>query len=196
MNAVQLLLPDHRESGVWFCTKCRLAYSSEPSASRCCNKPACTDCGKEHDAPGLQCRSCFDLRQEKREAERFAKAKKVPMEEYSGWLQRDGTGGYITDGYHENADDLITYCKDNGEPVPEYAWACTPTQFATADIGRIIESICEDAYEDFNPDDLVGVDKLEAAINEFNEANKHHLSYSPDYSTAVLLPASPKDEDE
>ena len=45
----------------------------------------------------------------------------------------------------------------------------------------------DEAYEDFDCDEILGVDELKAAIEAFNLANKHHVSYVPDYTKAVII---------
>jgi len=82
---------------------------------------------------------------------------------------------------------------DDDDEKPKYVWACKKNFFAVADVSDITERIADNGYEDFDPDDLNGLDDLKAAIEKFNEANKDVVSYEPDYGVAILLNADISD---
>jgi hypothetical protein len=55
------------------------------------------------------------------------------------------------------------------------------------DCDDIIERATEDAYDDWDKSCLVGLAELAAAMAAFNEANKAHVTWTPDYTRAVVI---------
>lgn len=134
---------------------------------------SCIYCGNPREKPYVACKACMVARCEQREFELFNAAQKL--------TQWDGP---VYDGdYWPNLDDFISMC----DPLPEYVWACTSTRFVKIHIDDITESICDDAYENFNPKSLKGLEELEEAIKQFNSANTDAVVWNPDYTKAVLL---------
>ncbi len=186
MNATELFLRDGTPANVWFCGKCHLVKVSSEQAEQCCEPYKCKYCGKESGRQYLMvCRPCEEENNLKTEAERFDKAEKVTS--WDGWIFHEGTGN---DGYSVSVQEFLEDWKDSaaeGDELPKYVWACKPNYFVRAQVGDIMERLADDAYDDFDEDDLNGLDDLKAAIERFNEANKGICSYAPDYKTAVLL---------
>lgn len=185
MNAIELFHADAKSAGVFYCAKCRYVARSKDDADKCCEPTKCRYCGKPSGRQHwLCCDACQKINDEKKESERFQKAKKVT--EWDGWVYLDGTG---RDGFSESVAEFRENWEDDHEcdELPEYVWACKQNHFAVADVSDITERIADNAYEDFEPDDLNGLDELKSAIEKFNEANKDIVSYEPDYNIAVLL---------
>ena len=92
-----------------------------------------------------------------------------------------------TGEYFENIDEMELYYEDNELEMPRYAYGCEfiPVQ---ADAGWILDWISDDHAYGVR-DSIVGIDKLEEAINEFNRANKEAMvgSYYEDLGTIVEL---------
>ena len=92
-----------------------------------------------------------------------------------------------TDEYYENIEVMELYYKDEGKEMPRYAYGCEfiPVQ---ADAGWILDCISDDHAEGVR-DSIVGIDKLEEAINEFNRANKEAMvgSYYEDLGLIIEL---------
>ena len=92
-----------------------------------------------------------------------------------------------TDEYYENIGVMELYYEDEGEEMPRYAYGCEfiPVQ---ADAGWILDCISDDHAKGVR-DSIVGIDKLEEAINEFNRANKEAMvgSYYEDLGTIIEL---------
>jgi len=177
MNSIKLYHQDGKPSGVFYCTECRCVKRTEEEANECCQPYRCKHCGKETGRKFWTiCEACETLNDERKETDRFEKAKK--LNEWAGWVY-DGAEYYESVEYYlEARDDL---------PVPAYVWACKENHFAVADVSDITDRIEENGYEDFDADDLKGLDDLKAAIEKFNEANKDVVSYEPDYGVAILL---------
>ena len=188
MNATELFLEDGNSSGVFFCGKCRCVARSKPQAEQCCQNYQCVKCGKDTGGRSwLVCEPCREDEESKKEADRFEAAKKVTATEWAGWVYLDGTGN---DGYSASVEDFWEvwgYDHAESDENPKYVWACKAIHFASADISDIIDRIVDNAYEDFDPDDLNGLDELKKAIEKFNNDNRDIVSYQPDYSTVVLL---------
>lgn len=186
MNATELYLKDGRFAGIFYCSECHLVKLTKDQADRCCEPTKCQYCGKESGRKHyLACESCERANQLKKEAERFDKAEKLTQ--WDGWVFLEGTG---RDGHYESLSDFW----DNWElehyeadEKPKYVWTCKKIHFAVADVSDITERIADNGYEDFDTDDLNGLDDLKAAIEKFNEANKDVVSYEPDYKRAVIL---------
>lgn len=186
MNAVELFHKDGHSAGVYYCGECRQVHSSNHTIEECCKPYKCKQCGEECKQYHTICDACERVEIARKERERFEKAEKVAESEWDGWVYCEGTGN---DGFSESVDALIESCKDDEIDVPEYAWVCNPKQFATLDIDDIKSLISDrqEAYRDFDPDDLNGLEDLKKALDAFNEANAAIVSYSPDYKRAVII---------
>jgi hypothetical protein len=190
MNATELYLKDGRSAGVFYCEKCKIVHRTTAEADQCCMPYHCKGCGKETQRYVNICSACFNKQQDKKEAERFAKAAKITK--WDGWVYVEGLG--YQNGYFQSVEDLIDYLTDEEDGnYPQYAWTCSANHFVNAEISDITERIGDNAYEDFNTEDLNGLQELKAAIAKFNDANKDAVSYTPDYTTAVLI-EKPKEQ--
>lgn len=125
---------------------------------------------------------CLEAGQTAKDAERFAKAKKV-----DSW---DG-GVFYGDEYFASMDDVIDHLASNGDEWPEFVWAAAPKRVITdLRVSEVVEGdISDRGWEDMDTSDLDGVDELQAALDKFVEANKDVVSYELDYSTAILMAA-------
>lgn len=89
--------------------------------------------------------------------------------------------------YFEDIDAMEWHYKYHNLKMPKYAYGCefVPVQ---ANIDWILDCITDDHAEGVR-DSLVGVDKLEEAINEFNRANKEAMvgSYYEDLGSIIEL---------
>jgi hypothetical protein len=185
MNATELFHKDGRPAGVFYCGECRIIFKDASSAELCCGSYKCEDCGKGTGSRSwLVCDGCRSERDRKRELERFERAEKLT--DWDGWVYDEGSG---RNGYHQSVADLLEFYEDEERQPPEYVWACDSTAFATLGIDRVKDWILDggDAYEDFDPDDLNGLEELSRALEKFNEANAAVLSYHPNYKRAVLV---------
>ena len=92
-----------------------------------------------------------------------------------------------TGEYFSDIDEMEWYYEDSELEMPRYAYGCEfePVQ---ADAGWILDWISDDHAYGVR-DSIVGIDKLEEAINEFNKANKEAMvgSYYEDLGTIVEL---------
>jgi hypothetical protein len=191
MNATNLLLPDGTASHVWFCEKCRIVKSNQAEAEACCRPAICEVCGQEMKKTHYwhKCDKCrnveFEAKHIKDEAARYSKAEKVAK--FDGWVYCDGFDNH-NGGFFESLQELIDFCQDEEEDMPEYCWACNAIAFVHIEISDILQSIEENGYEDFDADDCTGLDALKVAVKTFNEANLSILKYEPNYDLAVVLP--------
>lgn len=182
MNATELYLKDGRSAGIFFCEKCKIVAHSKSLAEQCCNNYKCQDCGNDTGSRlWLVCDRCRDMREIKREQERYEKADKVT--EWAGWVF-DGSD------YFESIDDMAERYEDDSRELPDYVWACECNHFVHADVSDITERMADNAYEDWEPDTLAGLNELKSALGKFNDQNKDVCSYSPDYTKAVLIKQS------
>lgn len=187
MNAIKLTgtKPDGANVYIWACSKCGYTAGDEKTAEKCCR---CLTCGKELNRRIVgDCDDCWREKDAKREAERIAKAEK--LEKWDGWVFYDGaTNG--NDGYFESLDDLVDWLESEGidpDNWPEYVFCCKVVPFPAVDLDDIVDRIMDELPVGYEREHLVGLDLLEEAINDFNESNKHLISYEPDYTKVVRV---------
>lgn len=186
VNSKPLYFEDKSPSGLHLCTACDMSYRNERLAIRCCT---CSKCGKP---TGLRarsfCDSCTLENIKEREADRFEKAEKIQEDGWNSFVYLEDTGN---DGYSSSIEafrDSWDYDHDPEDDFPSYVWACKPVQFVKAEIDSILDRICENAYEDFDPNyDLNGIKELEDALEKFVKVNEKVCAYEPDYTKAILL---------
>ena len=189
MSPIELFTKEGKATGVYFCEKCRIVNTVKDVVERCCAPWKCETCGGDTKKYWTTCDDCRAKKEAEAERARFEKAEKLTS--WNGWVFKDGTG---RDGYSQSLGDFMDcYAEeqensDDPEPLPEYVWACKETRFVRADISDISSRIDDDAYEDFEFDSLRGIPELKAALEAFNAANIDAISYSPDYTKAVLIP--------
>ena len=188
MNATELFLKDGKSAGIFFCGECRRVAPTQDIAVDCCQTYRCRECGKDTGAHHYTvCEDCRRKARDAKEAERFAKAEKLTA--WDGWVYCEGRG--FQDGFFPTLGDLMDDLDDDTEgdeaPAITYAWTCQPTQFVRASLSDITERVADEAYEDFDVDELAGLKELSDAIVKFNKANEDRVSYAPDYAKAVLL---------
>jgi len=128
-----------------------------------------------------------------REQSLFDKAEKLTTWDgyvYLALLESCGNQGFFhtVDSLQEAILEEIDDGEIAKEDIPTYCWACSSEGMREVSAEEIIEDSVEDMYEDA----IYAVsenskEKLQQALNSFYEANKHIVSYTPDYSKAVLL---------
>lgn len=190
MNATELFLADQRSAGIYFCSECRHVKRTAEEANACCGPYTCSYCGVDVPRKNFRtaCPDCIAKNEVIKEAARFEAAKKVT--DHDGWIYAEGIG--YNDGFFEDVAALAEWIEGEDDPelqMPAYVWTCDAIHFAQVSIAAITEHIVDngDAYEDFEADDLHGLDKLEAAIVEFNQANAAIVSWQPNYKQALLV---------
>lgn len=187
MNPVELHLPDGLPSGVFMCEKCRRLDSTKLWAERCC---LCSECGKVKDwtTSNPECPDCLKEKWAKADRDRMARAEK--LDDWDGWVYTGGSGGH--DGYFESLDHYVEYLDDQGidpDNRPELVWVAEPVAFPKLRVDHLIEGLIEDwAYEGFDPGSVEGVEELTKAVEGFNAANTHHVSYYGSSRRAVRVP--------
>lgn len=113
------------------------------------------------------------------ELARYEWATKIPEADYGDWVTDGGDGFWM---------DVATYRESlYGEQPRAYLWACTARQFVKVDFSRIVEDIGDNSYDDFDSNDLDGVEEFKKAIAAFEEANKDKIVYTADYTRAVIV---------
>lgn len=157
-----------------------MTNTSETLAEQCCRPYKCSVCGVEVDRYHTMCRACQDARCAEKEREWFDKAEKLTSWPGPVFVPQ-------TDRYHASVEEYLDYADEEQIAAGGYLWACESTPVCTLDIGRIIEDATQEAYEDFNPDDLDGQTELKTALDAFNDLNKGRVMWEPDYTKAILL---------
>lgn len=185
MNSIELYTKEGKATGVWFCANegCKLVYRTKDQADQCCGPRKC-ECGNEITRYYTKCGDCRIRYEATRELERFNTAEKVARADYDGFVYYEGTGN---DGYHQCLEDFIDECESEGIALPHYVWSCTPIQFVHIAFDDVSSHIADHAYEDFDANQLNGMDELKAAFEAFNKANESNLSYEINFKKAVLI---------
>lgn len=92
-----------------------------------------------------------------------------------------------TDKYFFDIDEMESYYKYNELEMPRYAYGCEfePVQ---ADAVWLLDCITDD-HEEGIRDSIVGLEELEKAIDEFNQANEEAMvgSYYEDLGLIIEL---------
>jgi len=177
MNATELYLADGRHTGVYYCEQCKVTHHTKEFAEVCCNPAKCV-CGADCSQYRTKCNACIDLELKEKEKARFVAAEKVT--DWNGPVFDEST-----DEYYSSVCDFI---EQNDDYECKYLWTCFSTPVCSLDYDTIIENATDEAYEDFEPGCLDGDEELKAALEKFNEINKSHVSWFPNYKLAVLLP--------
>lgn len=168
---------------MFYCEKCKRVSRSQLLAEQCCQNYTCSKCGKDvGNRSWLVCEDCRLADSLAKEKARFAKAEKLT--EWDGWVYCEGLDG--SDDFHASVSDML----DVVEQPPEYVWACKPRKLVDGLYDSLLRGIEEQegVYDGFEADSLNGLDELKAALLKFEQANEQAVSYSPDYSKAVLIP--------
>lgn len=123
---------------------------------------------------------CSSERSAAKDAEAFAKAKKV-----EAW----DDGAFLGDRYFGSMEELCDHLECKGGEWPEYVWAAkSQTVIGGLDVARVVESDLTDrGWEGMDTNDLKGTVELQVALDKFTEANAGVKSYWPDQSIAILL---------
>lgn len=185
MNAIQLYTKEGKPTHLFFCEKCRCVAASEGAANLCCDRK-CEKCGVSIDGYWTHCEPCRKFRDAEKEKAVFEKSKKVPLAEYTGGMlfckAYPGNDGFCT------LEDFLDWLDNEAESQPEYVWATNPETLPAFDVDGGIENITSEAFDDaIDHIAPASIEKLRAAAKEFDEANKHIVTYRVDYSTAVIL---------
>lgn len=185
MNATELFHKDGRPAGVWYCELCRLTFSRQDAAELCCKPYVCSLRGKPCKQFHTICESCQSARRIAIEQETFEKA--VKLTEWDGWVYREGFG--FQDGFFSSIDELAVFCLEDGVDLPSYAWTCTSKRLVELNIDDILQGVLDDIQDPSSPDRMGfdGIADIRKAIEVFNKANKHLLTYDPDFTACVLL---------
>jgi len=181
MNAEELCRKDKGPTGVWFCTKCGTVGPTQELADQCCVPKLCA-CGAPLPKYRLRCNTCETVAMERAQQLQFERAEKVSEETWDGPVCCDGE-----DKYFENVGEARDYYEDIDEPLPDFFWTAEKVSFVKFNLYDLADRFESEAYEDFEMDDLSGVEEFEAAIAKFIEANKDVVSYRANLKKAVIL---------
>jgi len=189
MNAEELYLSTGKPTGVFYCTSCRIVHRTKDGAESCCKPSLCKDCGKElpQKTYSLQCDTCKMPEWHRKDREIYQKAKKVKLEDY------EGSHVVIGDDYVsvDELEEQLSYRWSYGDELPRFAHGTTQTTSVTPfDVADVMEQFTQEAYEDFDYKDLLGLDDLQKAIEAFHEINKNHWAnrtHNWDGETVVLF---------
>lgn len=165
----------------------RAMNAARSAAEECCAPRKCEDCEAEVERAWLACKPCRARRDTQREAERFAAAEKLSLDEYEGDVLYDPANDqwfYAEEGFGE--DDRF----EDG-----YAYACTYRPLRL-DAQEILYQEIENGehHDEMYISPQLG-DELQTFLDDWC-ARSGQGSYFPEYSRAVLLPAPAFDEEE
>lgn len=172
MNAVELLTPEGKGSGIYFCTECKYTAHYQDVAEQCC-RPRLCECGAECSEGWTVCDTCRARNDEERAAKRWREAKKIRAEDWDSWVYDADN-----DQFHVDIGEFLEWWEDDGRPGHPRVYACTAygLQFDAARwLERLTEEHHEDAYEDL---DGAAVAELQAYLDKW-DAEHGPVSYRP-----------------
>lgn len=201
MEPIALVVAGKTEIAAFVCGKCHTVAASpiqfsgdgaEDFARRQAREhcgPWFCDCGAERDRYRTKCDACSSAeaasRNEARERQAIAKARRVTLEEYTGeMVYDDRRERYMA------PDELVDLEEDDR---PEFVWGCTE-QRLTLDAGRIIENAVEsdELHEDAAEGLAKGAEEaLQAALDTWSKEYASAVrSFFPDYGVVIFLERS------
>lgn len=185
MNAIELFHKDGKPAKVWYCEKCRHVAGDERTANLCCDwHYDCRVCGQKCERTHyLMCDKCSQAEEDKKELARFNSAEKLT--DWDGPIYAHGLGS--NEGFFEDISCFLDFLEEEELDEIKYVWAAQEVPFVCASIDSITESIYNNAYDDFDIDNLEGLEELDKAIDKFNTLNKDKMMYEINYSKAILL---------
>lgn len=187
MNATELLLPDGRPSGVYYCETCRYVTNERDIAESCCKPKTCKECGQDMPAKTHYtiCDRCRYTRWIASTHELLESAQEVTN--YYSWVYYEDHGPQ--NGYFNSVESLVEYCEDHELDIPEFVFCCEPSRFFV-DPEKVIEcaeqQIELDCCEDYVPE-YKGVKEFAEACEKFTEANQHVCTYWVDTKRKVRV---------
>lgn len=128
-----------------------------------------------------------------RDAAAFAKARKVPEEEWSeAVVWEDGSGDLSGDGYFSSPEAVRDSCAANDVPVPAYVWG-TAEERMGLDAGDIIDRALEDTYDGASDSlSAEATKELQSLLDAWCE--RHPVKwYREDRGVAVVMSAEETD---
>lgn len=184
MNAVELLTPEGKPSGIFFCTACKYTAHYQDVAEQCC-RPRLCQCGAECSNGWTICATCRHHGEEEKAAKRWEAAQKVPARDVASWVYDDDN-----DKFHRTIEDFLEWWEDEERPGVPRVYVATPFGL-NFDAARWLEHLTEEHYEDAYEDlDAEAVAELQATLDWW-EAEHGLVSYRPDYKQAVVWHPSP-----
>jgi hypothetical protein len=128
---------------------------------------------------------CLSAQSAARDLARLEKATK--LDHWDGWVtDGDGFWDSVESYLDEKGDEIETGAE---EAVPLYLWVAVPQQVVPhLDVAGVVEHWIDDrGWEDCDLGAFEGVETLQAALDAFVQANAKVVSYSSDYTRAVML---------
>lgn len=184
MNTIRLKRQDTDElvNGLFLCGKCGRIWNSGESAGLCCGP--CGKCGAVGAV--FSCLLCQHADIKEREEERMKAARVEPL--WDGPVYFPQLSGH-NNGFFENIEELLDYVDDEDpeHPFLDWAWGCNVSSWVDVDFDDICGLLEGRAPEDFDLDDLSGINELKAALKAFNKANAHNELYEEDQSFIVPI---------
>ena len=158
---------------IYACNKDLAHSTARKAADNCCAQNVC-DCGAEIDKVWTACHTC-------RERRKLQRAQIVT--DYDGPVFSDHCDGDWGEGYSSDMAGLIESL-DLRDDAPAYCWPCNsePLQI---NFESVIDNACDDQHEDAR-NQIVGLDALELAVEQFNAAQTC-TSYYPDHTRVIVI---------
>jgi hypothetical protein len=130
---------------------------------------------------------CVNRRFTEKEQANYNKAIKVNIEdvppEHVEMLYSESYG--YNDGYFNEFEELIDFCKDAEVEIPEYVWSTTKMTLSM-DAASIIENACEELHEDAYQN-INGEKELQEFLDAWCAKQSGTDSYMVDYKYAIKV---------
>ena len=208
MNARELFTAGGEPSGLWQCAACKRVSLVAIAAEECCRPYKCDMCGCEipRKLYRTRCSDCIEKADRARMRERMDRAQRLdretpycPEQEWfwceHGSSRNEGYGSW--DELMEAAEEWLRETDPADRPEHIVMWVAGTEPLVKVNSMWLTEHIADNAWDEFDIDDLNGLDELEEALRKFNEANSSLFLFKDLWQQYYLVPVSEFDiEDE
>lgn len=145
-----------------------------------CDITPCNVCGSETQLNSILCAKCRKDLETREETAKIVAAKVICR--YRGPV-------YDGDEFYENLRELKEEYARQGKLFPEYVWPCHSIHHVFLDKNAIKLAAFDEGEApcEFDTSDISLPDAADEFVQQFNDMNREHVAWRPDYERIVFL---------